>query len=347
MSPVDTGWVNIRFLKPRPIEGMVIKVDNAELCLPIRAGPAASQQKVGCGQIGETLNLTGLMTADNWLQLTDRRGWVDASSVQLPVESSQAVVANAETPSEASTGPAASPSREKPITSPPQLRSVAEKGSTSEKAPAGSPLTSAPSGQIAAPSPKAAPEKEELPHVACKGGWCVNFNDSQVTHDGKAASEIECFKNDICASFVAQHHTAKATTDGITTFANFNLLSNGIILDSESGKVLVNCNAKGSVDQKCVANFLRKTFAGISAESKNGFVSEKPDASKEKIKKTAENFSESKKRRSNEEAPKLLTDFDRNACYSKCPCAMGVQACAICKQKCDAQFWKAFDEKSN
>ncbi len=80
ISPVDTGWVNIGFLKARPLEGTVTKVDNTELCLPIRAGPAASQQKVGCGQIGEVVNLTGIMTTDNWLQLTDRRGWVDASS---------------------------------------------------------------------------------------------------------------------------------------------------------------------------------------------------------------------------------------------------------------------------
>jgi len=39
--------------------------------------------------------------------------------------------------------------------------------------------------------------------------------------------------------------------------------------------------------------------------------------------------------------------FDINACYSKCPCAMGaVQACADCKQKCDDQYWEAFDKES-
>ena len=99
ISPVDTGWVNIGFLKARPIEGMVTKVDNTELCLPIRAGPAASQQKVGCSQIGELLSFTGIMTTDNWLQLTDRRGWADASSVQLPMDAPQAVGTNTVTPS--------------------------------------------------------------------------------------------------------------------------------------------------------------------------------------------------------------------------------------------------------
>jgi hypothetical protein len=45
--------------------------------------------------------------------------------------------------------------------------------------------------------------------------------------------------------------------------------------------------------------------------------------------------------------PALLKDFDRNACYSKCPCEIGgmEQACADCKQKCDEEFWKDFDEK--
>jgi hypothetical protein len=347
ISPIDTGWVNIGYLKPRPIEGMVTKVDNTDLCLPIRAGPAASEQKVGCGQIGESLSLTGVMTADNWFQLTDRRGWVDASSVQLPMDSPQEVGANAETPSVTSVGSAASPSLEKPMTTPPQLGSFTKKDLAPEKAPAGPPLISTASAPTASPPPKAAPVMKELPHVACKGGWCVNFDNSQVTHGGKAVSGIECFKNDVCANIVAQHYVAQATADGIATFGNFKLLPDGVILDSKSTKLLAYCNAKGSVDEKCVANFLRKTVVDISGKNSTGSVSGKGEASKEKIKKTAENSSESKKRRSNEEAPKLLKDFDRNACYSKCPCAMGgTESCANCKQKCDDQFWKAFDEKS-
>jgi hypothetical protein len=40
-----------------------------------------------------------------------------------------------------------------------------------------------------------------------------------------------------------------------------------------------------------------------------------------------------------------LQDFDREACYSNCPCDMpGMeQACADCMQKCDDEFWKDFD----
>ncbi len=44
--------------------------------------------------------------------------------------------------------------------------------------------------------------------------------------------------------------------------------------------------------------------------------------------------------------PELLQNFDRNACYSKCPCSSGVeQACADCKQRCDDEYWRNFDEK--
>jgi uncharacterized protein YraI len=346
ISPVDTGWVSIDFLKPRPIAGMVKKVDNAELCLPIRAGPAPSYQKVGCGQIGESLNLTGVMTADNWLQLTDRRGWVDGSSVKLPQEAPQAVKGT-EVPRVTSAGQAASTSNDKPVTPPAQLRSLTKKRSTSEKAPAGSPLTSTASAPSATPSPKAAPVKKELPHAACKGGWCVNFDSSQVTRGGKPVSGLECFKNDTCANIVAQHYVAQAAADGTATFGNFKLLPDGVILDSKSTKLLAYCNSKGSIDQKCVANFLRKRVGDISWKNSAGSVSGKGQVSKEKIKKTTGNSSESKKRRSSAAAPKLLKDFDRDACYSKCPCAMTAgEACANCKQKCDDEYWKNFAEKS-
>ena len=41
----------------------------------------------------------------------------------------------------------------------------------------------------------------------------------------------------------------------------------------------------------------------------------------------------------------VLQDFDREACYSNCPCAFAgmEQACADCKQKCDDEFWKDFN----
>ena len=345
-SPVGNGWVNLAFLKPQSFEGIVTKVDNPELCLAIRAGPASSHEKIGCAQIGEVLNLTGIMTADNWLQLMDRRGWVDASSVQLPPDTPQAFEANKRTPSVTSVEPVESSSSDKRLATTPQLGSLIKKDLAPEKASAGPPLTSAPSGQIAAPPPEASPETGELPPVACSDGWCVDHDSSQVTHDGKAVSGIECLKNEICASIVGQHHAIEATRNGSMTFGNFKLFASGVILDFVSGKTVAYCNDRGRVDHKCVANFLRKTFVGISGKNITGSVSGKGDASKEKIKKKAENSSESKQPRSTAGAPERLQSFDRNACYSKCPCMGMGQACADCKQNCDGQFWKAFDEKS-
>jgi len=46
--------------------------------------------------------------------------------------------------------------------------------------------------------------------------------------------------------------------------------------------------------------------------------------------------------------PMLMQDFDRNACYSNCPCSIpGMEeACADCRQKCDREYWKEFDEET-
>jgi hypothetical protein len=310
ISPVDTGWVNIGFLKPRSIDGMVTKVDNAELCLPIRAGPAASQQKVGCAQIGEGVNLTGIMTADNWLQLTDRRGWVDASSVQLPIEAPQAVGTKTETPSVTSAGPAASPSREKPTTTPPQLGSPAVKA---EKIPSSPSLTPPASAQITPPAVKPAPETREPAAATCSGGWCVNFDNSQVTHEGKEVAGIECFKNDTCASIVAHHHAAEAAAKGFMTFGNFKLFADGIILDSGSSKLLASCMTKARVDEKCVANFLRKTVAGTTEENKKGSVSEKAAKPTTKSSKpTAARVTPSRPRKESSERAFSSPFFDQN-----------------------------------
>ena len=49
--------------------------------------------------------------------------------------------------------------------------------------------------------------------------------------------------------------------------------------------------------------------------------------------------------------PTLMQDFDRNACYAKCPCSTGspdqAQLCFECKQECDRQFWKSFDKETS
>ena len=79
------------------------------------------------------------------------------------------------------------------------------------------------------------------------------------------------------------------------TFDNFKLLANGVIRDSGSGKVLANCNDKKGIDQKCVANFLRKTVGDSTGENKKGAVLEKAGKSKEKFNKPAAASSASRK----------------------------------------------------
>ena len=47
--------------------------------------------------------------------------------------------------------------------------------------------------------------------------------------------------------------------------------------------------------------------------------------------------------------PILMQDFDLDACYSNCPCSIpgAEEICADCKQKCDRQYWKDFDEETD
>ncbi|MGO9570261.1 MAG: hypothetical protein ACLP5H_22250 [Desulfomonilaceae bacterium] len=46
--------------------------------------------------------------------------------------------------------------------------------------------------------------------------------------------------------------------------------------------------------------------------------------------------------------PVPLQDFDRNACYAKCPCKSGIMdhVCSVCKQQCDAEYWRQLNEKA-
>jgi hypothetical protein len=145
-------------------------------------------------------------------------------------------------------------------------------------------------------APETPSGKESAPLVICSGGWCVDFGTSQVTHNGQGVPNIECLENTICAGIVGQHHAAKATLDGSIAFGKFKLSAAGAISNSE-GEEVANCSEMGGIDHKCVANFLRKMFAGVSEGKEDLSGPEKATSSKEQIRKTESKKTESKKRR--------------------------------------------------
>ncbi len=167
---------------------------------------------------------TGVMTANNWIQLADRRGWVTASSIQASLKPS----------------PSASPSSDKPGTA------SADKTRTElpEKAPA--------PGSV--PGKSTGSEVQKEPLVMCSGRWCVNYDKGQVTLDGKNVPSIDCFKDTVCSAIVGQHHVAKAILDGSIAFGKFKLASTGAI-STLKGEELVSCGEAGGIDHKCVAKF--------------------------------------------------------------------------------------------
>jgi hypothetical protein len=268
------AWVNLKFLKPIPFEGMVTTVDQQDSCLGIRAGPSASREKVGCAQIGEALKFTGVMTTDNWIQLADRRGWISASSVEVSLSASQPVPSSPTTPSAASEGSAQRPS--------------AEKGSGAT-----------------------APEVKKGDVVMCSGGWCVDYEKAKVTHKGKVVPNTDCFKDTVCAGIVGQHHVAKAILDGSITFGKFKLSSTGAI-SSLQGDQVANCAEMGGINHKCVANFLSQMIAGVSGGKETPSVSGKSQAAKEQMKNTAGQKTESKKQQSAKKSSGAKRDAGAN-----------------------------------
>jgi hypothetical protein len=68
---------------PQPEGGIatVIGVDQPENCLRIRSGPGNFYDVIGCANIGDQLNITGVWTSNDWAQLADN-GWVYGPQIQ-------------------------------------------------------------------------------------------------------------------------------------------------------------------------------------------------------------------------------------------------------------------------
>jgi hypothetical protein len=68
---------------PQPKGGVaiVIGVDHPENCLRIRSGPGGSYDVIGCANMGDQLNITGVWASNDWAQLADN-GWVYGPQIQ-------------------------------------------------------------------------------------------------------------------------------------------------------------------------------------------------------------------------------------------------------------------------
>jgi hypothetical protein len=68
---------------PRPQGGIatVIGVDQPDNCLRIRSGPGSSYDVIGCADMGQQLNITGVWTSNDWAQLANN-GWVYGPQIQ-------------------------------------------------------------------------------------------------------------------------------------------------------------------------------------------------------------------------------------------------------------------------
>jgi len=260
----ETAWVNLKFLKPIPFEGIVTKVDEKDLCLGIRAAPGPAREKVGCAQIGEPLKFTGVMTSDNWIQLADRRGWISASSVEMSLSASQPAPSGPRTPDVGSQASVQLPHAKK---------------------------EPAPSSQQEKPKASVA---EKRSGVMCTAGWCVDRAKAQATHDGKAVQNTDCFKNTVCAGIFGQHYVARAVLDGSITFGKFKLASTGAI-STLKGDQVANCAESGGINHKCVAKFLSQMISGAGKGKEDSSAVKKTGASKEQIKKTTAQKTEPKK----------------------------------------------------
>ena len=76
--------------------GTVIGVDQPENCLKVRSGPGSSYDVIGCVLIGTELNLTGIWTSNDWVQLTGD-GWVYGPQISTDLRPPQETLSQSET----------------------------------------------------------------------------------------------------------------------------------------------------------------------------------------------------------------------------------------------------------
>ncbi|MGB6066980.1 MAG: hypothetical protein WBG50_19415 [Desulfomonilaceae bacterium] len=72
---------------PQPKGGVakVIGVDHPDNCLRIRSGPGNQYDVIGCANMDDQLNITGVWTSNDWAQLADN-GWVYGQQISTDLQ---------------------------------------------------------------------------------------------------------------------------------------------------------------------------------------------------------------------------------------------------------------------
>src|SRR5512143_1884756 len=80
-AQVQSGETGRQVPQPKGGVATVIGVDQPENCLRIRSGPGNSYDVIGCANMGEQLNITGVWTSNDWAQLADN-AWVYGPQIE-------------------------------------------------------------------------------------------------------------------------------------------------------------------------------------------------------------------------------------------------------------------------
>jgi len=81
VNPNPTGQTGRQTPQPKGGVATVISVDQPDNCLRIRSGPGNTYEVIGCAEMGQQLNITGVWASNDWAQLTDN-GWVYGPQIQ-------------------------------------------------------------------------------------------------------------------------------------------------------------------------------------------------------------------------------------------------------------------------
>ncbi len=270
--PYKGGWVKVSFLKPRSFEQRVTRVAPPEFCVPLRKGPGSAHPKAGCAGIGQRLTFSGVMTADNWLQLTKGKGWMLVSNIRI----SPAAVAAPGKVKGKSTGPVVAPL----IPGNTSLKTVSDRfrevGIGTGAVP-GLPGTGTGTGP---PRENVPPPVQNPPGTFCRGEYCYKASEpedpvSGYTRDGIPIHPINCNTAFNCALVTADYVTAilqggqetrVLLNETVAVYADGTIAEIAPLGEGE-GPVIANCGTAQGIDPECVAQVIQELAQQAAEEA--------------------------------------------------------------------------------